>query len=83
MSPVIAAQADAVVLLWQEYRGGRIRVLTQRSADRGASWGPARELAVTTGTADRPELLTRENAFYLSWHTRSASYRLLPVPPAP
>jgi hypothetical protein len=83
MNPVIAAQADAVVLLWQEYRGGRIRVLTQRSADRGASWGPARELATTAGTADRPELLTRENAFYLSWHTRSAGYQLLPVPPAP
>lgn len=82
MSPVIAAQADAVVLLWQEYRGGRIRVLAQRSADRGASWGPARELAVAAGTADRPELLTRENAFYLSWHT-GAGYQLLPIPPAP
>ncbi|MGB5098621.1 MAG: sialidase family protein [Porticoccaceae bacterium] len=82
MNPAVAAQADAVVLLWQEYRGGRIRVLTQRSADRGASWGPARELAVTTGTADRPELLTRENAFYLSWHT-GAGYQLLPIPPAP
>lgn len=82
MSPVIAAQADAVVLLWQEYRGGQIRVLTKGSADRGASWGPARELAVATGTADRPELLTRDNAFYLSWHT-GAGYRLLPIPPAP
>ena len=82
MNPAIAAQADKVVLLWQEYRGGRIRVLIQHSADRGASWGPARELAITTGAADRPELLTRANAFYLSWHTRSAGYRLLPVPPA-
>lgn len=83
MNPAVAAQADAVVLLWQEYRSGRIRVLTQRSADRGASWGPARELATATGAADRPELLAHENRFYLSWHTRNAGYQLLPIPPAP
>ena len=83
MNPALAAQADAVVLLWQEYRGGSIRVLTQRSADRGASWGPARELATATGAADRPELLAHENRFYLSWHTRGSGYRLLSIPPEP
>lgn len=83
MNPAVAAQADAVVVLWQEYRRGSIRVLTQRSADRGASWGPARELATATGAADRPELLVHENRFFLSWHTRSSGYRLLPIPAEP
>ncbi len=83
INPAVAAEADAVVVLWQEYRGGSIRVLTQRSADRGASWGPTRELASATGAADRPELLVHENRFYLSWHTRDSGYRLLPIPAQP
>ncbi|MBK9426549.1 MAG: exo-alpha-sialidase [Gammaproteobacteria bacterium] len=83
MNPAVAAQADAVVVLWQEYHSGSIRVLTQRSADRGASWGPARELATATGAADRPELLVHENRFYLSWHARGSGYRLLPIPAEP
>ena len=80
MNPALAVQGDRVALIWQEYRGGSIRIRAQRSADRGASWGPAQEIAAAPAPADRAELLVRGENFYLSWQTRDA-YLLVPLAP--
>jgi hypothetical protein len=80
MNPALAVQGDRVALIWQEYRGGSIRIRAQRSADRGATWGPAQEIAAAPAPADRAELLVRGENFYLSWQTRDA-YLLVPLAP--
>lgn len=80
MNPALAVQGDRVALIWQEYRGGTIRILAQRSADRGTSWGPAQEIAAAPTPADRAELLVRGEHFHVSWQTRGA-YLLVSLPP--
>lgn len=76
----VLAQGERVVLAWQEYRGGRIRIRSQQSLDRGEHWSPPRELASTRGSADLPALLAGPDGMFLSWNTRDEGYRLVAIP---
>jgi hypothetical protein len=78
--PAVAAAGSAVWLAWKETSGdGATLVRAASSADGGASWSEAREVARTSDSSDHPLLITRGREAFLSWFTRAEGYRLLPI----
>lgn len=75
--PALLARGATVWMAWKEFDGQRLVVQARRSDDRGASWGEARELAATRGSADHPVLVSDGARDYLSWQTRQDGYRLI------
>lgn len=78
--PALLVRGDTVWLAWKEFDGRRVTVLARRSDDRGATWGPAHELAATRSAADHPVLVDDGARAWLSWLTRAEGYRLIALP---
>jgi hypothetical protein len=78
--PQLAAHGKRVWLLWKETlagEGSAVRAMT--SADSGATWSAAREIARSAGTSDHPLLITSGAEAYLSWFTKAEGYRVVPL----
>lgn len=65
--PSLAVARGQVWLAWKEWHDEATVVFVMSSADDGASWSEPRRLAVAGPNSDRPFLITRGDAVYLSW----------------
>lgn len=75
--PDVLATGQQVYLVWREYDGTRSTVRMMHSADRGESWGEARDVAHTQGEADYPFLLNDGKSVYLAWKTTTEGFRVM------
>jgi hypothetical protein len=77
--PFLLAAHDSLWLAWKEFDGERTTVLTMISRDAGRSWSGPKAVAETGNASDHPLLVTNGTQVFLSWQTRAAGYRLLPL----
>lgn len=81
--PQILALGDTVWLAWKEFDGERAAIITQSSADGGATWTVPHAVATTRDASDHPQLVAVAGQPLLSWLTRVEGWRLLPLQAAP
>lgn len=78
--PQVATSPQGVVLAWKEFDGETTSIVTQSSADDGATWTTPRVIASTKRRADHPQLVTNPSGtVFLSWLTDEHGHQLLPV----
>jgi hypothetical protein len=78
--PFLLGSGATVDLVWMERDGGESIVRLQQSEDGGARWSVPLTLARGVTGADHPLLVKRGEEVFLSWFTRDAGYRLMPLP---
>lgn len=72
------AAADGVLLMaWQRYSDGAMRVYVQRSRDGGEHFTKPEEVAATQGASDYPQLVGNDKQVWLSWLTADQGHRLI------
>jgi hypothetical protein len=78
--PFLLGSSGTVYLAWMEVDGRESIVRIQQSPDGGGRWSPPITLARGASGADHPLLVKRGEEVFLSWFTRDAGYRLMPLP---
>jgi hypothetical protein len=76
---VLAAGRGNVYLVWMEGDGTSSQIRLQVSDDGGVSWSTPVTVARGSAGADHPLLVHHGEEIFLSWFTKDAGYRLLPV----
>ncbi|MDH4134006.1 MAG: glycoside hydrolase, partial [Gammaproteobacteria bacterium] len=66
-----------VVLAWKEFDGQAAVVRVMRSADSGAHWSVAQDVAQSSGSSDHPQLLEHGGRAFLAWNTANEGFRLI------
>ncbi|EME70253.1 hypothetical protein H261_09347 [Paramagnetospirillum caucaseum] len=79
--PQLLSLDGAMWMAWKEFDGTTTRIMGQRSADGGATWGETRTLAETTDSSDHPLLAGNGKRAFLSWLTRREGWRLVELQP--
>ena len=76
--PDIAALGKRLAIVWKEFDGERLQLLSMRSDDAGRTWRH-KTLAVTNDAADQPRLVTHGGRFYALWNTRAKPLWVVPL----
>ncbi len=79
--PAVLSLGEKVWLVWRETEAGNNAkhnaIVGMFSDDGGRSWNDAKVLASSTGKADYPQLLAKDNQAYLAWNTEKEGFRLV------
>jgi len=77
--PQVAVISSQVFVAWKSFNGTATALQIKSSSDNGSSWSAPRTLATTADGSDYPILLSYGEQFFVSWHTRTEGYRLIPA----
>jgi hypothetical protein len=77
--PDILAKGKHIILTWTEFDGTKTQLLVMQSHDGGHTWLPAKSIAESTAEVDFPFLLSTHENIFVSWNSKHAGYRLIPV----
>lgn len=75
----VAVAGKQVAVAWKEFDGERTQLQAIVSKDGGKTWSEHR-LAATEGASGQPSVLTRDNRFYVFWHTRQQPLSVVAIP---
>jgi hypothetical protein len=81
--PALFSQGEKVWLAWNELTDTASVIKLAYSGDGGRNWEPTRDIAQTTGRADYPQLLAKQNQIFLAWVTEREGLRLVNIREAP
>jgi len=77
--PALATIGDTVWLVWRERDAGKSQIWLMKSDDEGKSWGTPSMIADTTGNADYPILLKKDEQIFLMWNTATEGLKALAI----
>lgn len=80
---LLRSSKHEIYAVWKFFNGEATDILLTQSQDDAASWQTPIVLASTQGNSDHPFLIENGQTVYLSWHTATEGFRLLPIASLP
>jgi len=75
----VAVHGREVWIAWNQVNAGGYALMLRHSADNGAHFDAAREIASSPGAVASPQLLLKRDRAFVAWNT-AAGFRLIGVP---
>lgn len=78
--PALLSIDNTLYLAWKEFDGEQSLIRMMQSNNNGAQWQAVQTIASSSGSADHPFLIDNNGIPYLSWHSGTEGFRLIPLP---
>jgi len=78
--PSLLSIDNTLYLAWKEFDGEQSFIRLMQSNNNGKQWQTVQTIASFSGSADHPFLINNSGIPYLSWHSSTKGFRLVPLP---